>query len=103
MEKPGDKPNTLAALGRYFKRRELKLRGKFNDYCITVTRCARAAVLFNVDLEGMAEGFRNFVDAFNDVQRCGSHCRVDDCITNSHDEQVHSYGKDAAPLSKNQA
>jgi len=90
-------------LGRYIKRLEIKLRGKFKDTGINATRCARAEVIFNVDLEDMAEGFRNFIDAFNDVQRCRSHCRVDDFLLNRHGEQVHSYVNDAAPLSKNQA
>jgi hypothetical protein len=103
LENPRDKQKALDALGRYIKRLEIKLRGKFKDTGINATRCARAEVIFNVDLDNMAEGFRKFVAAFDDVQSCRSHCRVDDFLLNRHGEQVHSYVKDAAPLAKNQA
>jgi len=103
LENPRDKQKALDALGRYIKRLEIKLRGKFNDTGINATCCARAEVIFNVDLEDMAEGFRKFVDAFNDVQRCRSHCRVDDFLLNRHLKQVHSYVKDATSLPNNPA
>jgi len=103
LENPRDKQKALDALGRYLKRLEIKLRGKFKDTGINATRCARAEVIFNVDLEDMAEGFRKFVDAFNDVQRCRSRCRVDDFLLNRHGEQIHSYVENAAPLPNNKA
>lgn len=102
-ENPRDKQKALNVLGLYIKRLEMKLRRKFKDIGINSTRCARAKVVFKVDIENMADGFRKFVEDFDNVQECRESCNVDDFLINRHGKQVHSYVKDAAPLPKNQA
>ena len=100
---PRDKQKALYALGRYIKRLEMKLRGKFKDIGVNSTRCARALVDFNVSLENMAEDFRRFIDEFDDVQGCRSRCVVDEFLINRNTAQLRSYVQTAAALPNNQA
>jgi hypothetical protein len=68
--RPRDKATALHILGVYIKRIERKVRRTFTDIGKDSTRCARAAVPFTVELENMAAGLKQFVEAFNDVEAC---------------------------------
>ena len=98
-----DKSKALRELGRYIKRIELKLRRKFKDVGKDSTRCARALVPLKVEPENMGEGFRQFIDAFDDVETCRSKCRIDDFILKRYQPQVEAYVKLAAKLPRDRA
>jgi hypothetical protein len=99
--RPRDKATALHILGVYIRRVELKLRRKFKDIGKDSTRCARAAVPFIVELENMAAGFKQFVEAFNDVETCRARCRIDHFLLNRYRADVEAYIDQATKLPNN--
>jgi hypothetical protein len=99
--RPRDKATALHILGLYIKRVELKVRRKFTDIGKNSTRCARAIVPFHVELTNMAAGFKQFVEAFDDVETCRARCRIDHFLLNRYRLEVEAYIEQASQLPKN--
>ncbi|HXH09646.1 MAG TPA: hypothetical protein VNP04_07790 [Alphaproteobacteria bacterium] len=88
-------------MGIYIKRIELKMQRRFTNIGKDSTRCARAAVPFKVELQNMATGFKQFVEAFDDVETCRARCRIDHFLLNRYRAEVEAYIEQAAQLPKN--
>jgi hypothetical protein len=99
--RPRDKATALHILGVYIRRVELKVRRKFTDIGKDSTRCARAVVPFKVELENMAAGFKQFMEAFNDVETCRARCRINHFLLNRYRSEVEAYIEQASQLPKN--
>ena len=101
LTRPRDKATALHVLGIYIKRVEPKVRRKFTDIGKDSTRCARAAVPFKVELTNMAAGFKQFVEAFDDIETCRVRCRIDHFLLNRYRPEVEAYIEQASQLPKN--
>jgi hypothetical protein len=77
------------------------VRRKFTDIGKNSTRCARAIVPFHVELTNMAAGFKQFVEAFDDVETCRARCRIDHFLLNRYRLEVEAYIEQASQLPKN--
>ena len=99
--RPRDKATALHILGVYIRRFEFKVRRTFTDIGKDSTRCARAAVPFTVELENMAAGLKQFVEAFNDVEACRARCRIDHFLLNRYRSEVEAYIEQASHLPNN--
>jgi hypothetical protein len=99
--RPRDKAKALHVLGGYIRRVELKMRRTFTDIGKDSTRCTRAAVPFKVELTNMAAGFKQFVEAFDDVETCRARCRIDHFLLNRYRPEVEAYIAQSSQLPKN--
>jgi hypothetical protein len=74
-----EKEKALLALGQLIKRYETLLEG-FTDIGRHSTRCARANVPLDVDLQNIRSDLHTFLDRFNDVKTCRDRCVVDEFL-----------------------
>ncbi|NEO34467.1 MAG: hypothetical protein F6K36_29520 [Symploca sp. SIO3C6] len=96
-----DKEKALQILGIYIKRFELLLRKKYTNIGQDATACARAVVPLNVELNNMAQGFKQFADEFGDVETCRSQCQIDQFLLERYRKEVEAYVEQASQLPKN--
>jgi len=99
--KPQDLAKAQLAVGRYVKRLDAKLRGRFKDLSKDTTQCARARVALKVDLERLSDDLGKFSEGFKDTVRCRSLCRIDDFILRRYRKEISDYAAQAAKLAKN--
>lgn len=99
--KTTDKENALYALGIVIKRYYIKSQRKFKDIGRDSTRCARSLVSFKAGSENMAVGFKEFIEAFDDVEKCRSLCRVDDFLLKRFKTEVQIYVNNSVKEVKN--
>jgi hypothetical protein len=86
-----DKEKSLHILGIYIKRFESSLRRNFKDTGCDSTHCTRAKIPFKINLDNMAEGFKEFVDEFNDKKSCRSKCHIDKFLLVRHRNNIEMY------------
>jgi len=101
LARPRDKATALHILGVYIRQVELKLRRRFTDLGKDSTRCARAVVPFKVELTNMAAGFKQFIEAFDDIETCRARCRIDHFLLNRYRSEVEAYIEQASQLPRN--
>lgn len=102
-EDPDDLHTARLALGRYIKRVDAKIRGKFKDASKDTTHCGRAAVPLSVSITSLSEDLRTFEDAFGDTATCRQRCRIDDVLLSRYRTEVEKCAAAASTLPKNSA
>ena len=102
-DEPDDLETARLALGRYIKRVDTKIRGRFKDASKDTTHCGRAAVPLSVSLTSLSEDLRKFEDTFGDTESCRQRCRIDDVLLSRYRSEVETYVATASTLPKNSA
>jgi hypothetical protein len=99
--RPQDKDIALQVIGHHILQFMTILQGQFLEWQQNSAQCFRAGVPFQVDENNMAEGFKQFLDDFDDVKTCRSRCAIDHFILERHRLTVEAYVQQAAGLPKN--
>jgi hypothetical protein len=87
---PKDKGKALMALGRLIKRYQFEF-DRFTDIGADTTRCARAIVSVNIDLQNLRKDISAFYERFNDTKTCRDHCVVDKFLLVRHRGTLERY------------
>jgi hypothetical protein len=99
--RPQDKDIVLQVLGHHILQFMAALQSQFLEWQQNSAQCFRAGISFQIDENDMAEGFKQFIDDFDDVKTCRSRCAIDQFILERHRLAVETYVQQAAELPKN--
>lgn len=91
LHKTRDKQKALYAMGTLIKRYYLKSQRKFKDVGKDSTRCARSIISLKAEADNMTVGFKEFIEAFDNVEECRSLCHIDDFLLKRYKSEVELY------------
>ncbi len=98
---PRDKPKALRHLALLIKRFDAKLRRNFKDIGKDTARCTRASIPLKAELMNIAKGFKDFLEAFEDVKFCRSKCHIDNFLLTRYHNEINKFIKKARELPSN--
>jgi hypothetical protein len=99
--RPQDKDIALQVLGHHILQFMETLQSQFLEWQQNSVQCFRANIPFQIDENHINEGFKQFMDDFDDVKTCRSRCVIDEFILERHRLAVETYIQQAAELPKN--
>lgn len=94
-----EKEKALLALGRLIKRYETLIEG-YTDIGTHSTRCARANVTLDINLEKLREDLHGFLELFDDTKSCRDRCVVDEFLLSKKRKAVERFVALSGSLSK---
>jgi hypothetical protein len=95
---PAHKSKTILLLGIYIKNFERKLHRRFKDAGKNTPHCTRASVRLRAPLTSIEDGFKKFVDQFDNMDACCAKCNIRDFLLVDYRREVETYVKHAASL-----
>jgi len=95
---PKEKPKALIHLALLIKRIDAKLRHNFKDIGKDTARCIRASIALKVDLKNIANDFKEFSEAFDNVKFCRSKCHIDSFLLTRYRKEINEFIKKAEEL-----
>lgn len=96
-----DKRSVLIAIEVLIQSFVTSLHRQFADTGHDSTNCTRAKITLNIEAENFAAELSRFAAAFDDIERCRQHCRVDQFLLQDHQAEITSYTKLKDSLPKN--
>jgi hypothetical protein len=93
-----EKPRALRALADVIFRIHTRFHKTFTNTGRDSTRCARATIRLNIDLQNAEAEFRIFSELFDDIKSCRSKCSIDRFFTRRHKKTVEKYVQEAKEL-----
>jgi hypothetical protein len=93
-----EKPRALFALADVIFRVHTKFHRTFTNTGRDSTRCARATIRLNIDLQNAEAEFRRFSELFEDTETCRSKCSIDRFFTRRHKKMAEKCVQEAKEL-----